>query len=185
MKVQVLPYDPIWPKQFSQIKSDLETILADTKYTRIEHVGSTSVPGLAAKPIIDINIISEREEIATITNVLTQSGQYTYLGEMGVPDRHAFKYIYSGSNSVPTRNLYASVKECQSLRNHLAVRDVCRRDPEVRDTCGRKKLELSEMDWRDVDENCEAKNEILGWVLEKAGMEADEREDTRAVNVAS
>jgi GrpB-like predicted nucleotidyltransferase (UPF0157 family) len=185
MKVKVIPYNPEWPQHFSRIKSELEAILAETEYVSIEHVGSTSVPGLAAKPIIDISIVSEREDIPAIINALTQSGQYTHLGEMGIPDRHAFKHLPPHSDKEPARNLYASVKDCQSMRNHLVVRDVCRRDPETRDAYGRKKLDLSEMEWKNVDEYCEAKNEILGWVLARAGMSAAEREDIRKVNLAS
>ena len=182
MKVVVEPYNPAWATQFELVKAELEEILYGVRYISIAHVGSTSVPGLAAKPVIDLSVISEREDVPAAIEALTsEKGGYMYVGEMGIPDRHAFRK----SGVAPTRNLYVSVKDCQSIRNQLGVRDVCRRDPLVRDAYGRKKLELSQLEWRDVDEYCEAKNGIIAWVLEKAGMSNEEREQIRQLNTAS
>jgi hypothetical protein len=62
------------------------------------------------------------------------------------------------------------------------VRDICRKDPEVRETYGRAKLELSKREWESVDEYCEAKTDILTWVLEKAGASSEEREQVKQLN---
>lgn len=65
------------------------------------------------------------------------------------------------------------------------MRVICRKDPEVREAYGRAKLELSRRDWESVDEHCEAKNDILAWVLEKAGISSEEREQARRLNTAA
>ncbi|KIW10508.1 hypothetical protein PV08_11472 [Exophiala spinifera] len=178
MKVVVEEYNPQWAVQFQSIKSELEDILRGVRYISIEHVGSTSVPGLAAKPIIDLSIVSEAADVSAAIEALTSKGGYTYMGEMGIPDRHAFRNL----PALPRRNLYLSVKDCHSIRNHLAVREVCQRDPKVRDAYGKAKLTLAERDWENVDEYCEAKNDILSWVLEKAGMSCQDRMIARQLN---
>lgn len=180
MKVSVEPYDATWPQQFSQIKVELEKILHDVPYLSIEHVGSTSVPGLCAKPILDIDIVVTRAQLSPVAAALETMGGYESMGEMGLPDRWAFRK----QSALPSRNLYVCIAGSQALRNHLAVRDICRRYPQVREAYGQKKLELSQREWGSVDEYCEAKNEILEWVLEKAGMAASDREQVRKLNTA-
>ncbi|KAH0848298.1 hypothetical protein AYO21_04328 [Fonsecaea monophora] len=181
MKVIVEEYNPEWALQFQQIKTELQDVLGGVKYIGIEHVGSTAVPGLAAKPVIDLSIISGRADVEAAIHALTSRGGYIYKGEMGIPDRHALRK----PGASPTRHLYISVDGCQSIRNQLGVRDICRKDSTVRDAYSRKKVELSQRDWRDVDQYCEAKNDILAWVLEKAGMSSEEREQVRQLNTTA
>ncbi|KIX03067.1 uncharacterized protein Z518_06617 [Rhinocladiella mackenziei CBS 650.93] len=178
MKVVVEEYNPEWALQFQTIKQELEEVLKGVKYITIEHVGSTSVPGLASKPVIDLSVISEREDVDAAIEALTKNGGYAYMGEMGIPDRHALRK----PGALPLRNLYVSVVGCQSIRNQLGVRDICRRDSEVREAYGKTKLKLSHREWTDVNEYCEAKNDIIAWVLEKAGMSNEERDQIRKLN---
>lgn len=178
MYVAVQDYNPEWPGQFQTIKEEIETALVGVKHISIEHVGSTSVPGLAAKPVIDLSVISEREDIDAAIEALTLKGGYSYMGTMGIPDRHAFRK----PGVLPNRNLYVSVKDCQSIRNHLALRDLCRRDEMVRDRYGQVKLELSRREWKNVDEYCEAKTEVINWILEQAGLSEEDREAIRSLN---
>lgn len=178
MFVAVEEYNPEWPVQFQAIKEEIEEALIGVKHISIEHVGSTSVPGLAAKPVIDLSVISEREDIDAAIEALTVKGGYVYMGTMGIPDRHAFRK----PGTVPTRNLYVSVKDCQSIRNHLGLRDLCRRDDSVRDRYGQTKLELSQREWKNVDEYCEAKNDIINWILEQVGLSEEERDAIRRMN---
>jgi GrpB-like predicted nucleotidyltransferase (UPF0157 family) len=181
MRVLVEKYNPDWAKQFGEIKQQLEKILEGVGYISIEHVGSTSVPGLAAKPVLDIDIVVNSANLNSTTKALIEKGGYDYLGEWGIPDRHVFRR----PDALPTRNLYVCIEGSASLRNHLLVRDICRRDDSVRETYGRKKLELAQKDWADVDEYCEAKNEVLLYVLEKAGMDTGDREEIRRRNTAT
>ena len=181
MRVIVEKYNPLWAEQFQGIKSQLEKILTGVRFVSIEHVGSTSVPNLDAKPVIDIDIIVTPENLEPATKLLVDDGGYVYHGEWGIPDRHVFRR----AGAMPARNLYVCIEGSQSLRNHLLVRDICIRDDSVRGAYGRRKLELAQRDWADVDEYCEAKNEILGYVLEKAGMEELDLEVIRQRNVAN
>lgn len=89
-KVVVVPYSVNWATEFEKLKSVFQNCLK-TLIRGIEHVGSTAVPGLSAKPIIDIDIIiSNKEQFDEIKSTLKKLG-YTYCGEMGIPGREAFK----------------------------------------------------------------------------------------------
>lgn len=89
--VIVLPYDSNWRNEFEKIKLYLERTLGNT-ILGIEHVGSTSIEGLAAKPIIDLDVIIESynnfEEVKSRLEVLG----YSYEGDLGIKNRQAFAY---------------------------------------------------------------------------------------------
>ena len=181
MRAIVVEYNPIWAKQFQEIKCQLEKCLESVSFISIEHVGSTSVAGLAAKPILDIDVVVTPTNLESAKTALVEQGGYVYRGEMGIPDRHVFRK----AGVLPTRNLYVCIDGSQSLRNHLLVRDLCRRDASIRDAYGRRKLELAQRDWADVNEYAEAKNDIVQYMLEKGGMEKHELEEIRQRNIAT
>lgn len=83
---------------------------------------------------------------------------------------------------MPAHNLYVSIKGCQSIRNHLGLRDICRKDACLRDRYGQVKLELSQREWKNVDEYCQAKNDVIDSILEQAGLSEDDRDAIRRVN---
>ena len=138
MPVIVEKYNPEWANQFKQIKAELEFFLQDVAVVSIEHVGSTSVPGLAAKPIIDIDIVVERPNVQPAIDALV-ANEFIYLGELGIIDRHALR----SPNATPPRNIYITVEGCFSLRNHLGVRNTLRNDETLRDEYGQVKLDLA------------------------------------------
>jgi GrpB-like predicted nucleotidyltransferase (UPF0157 family) len=104
--------------------------------------GSTSVPGLAAEPTIDIDIVVAEGDVEAATAALVAIG-YEPLGDLGIPNRYAFE---PPPGSVRT-NTHVVVDGCLSLRNHLAVRDVLRRDQALRDEYGSLKKSLGAVGW--------------------------------------
>lgn len=179
MHVTVEAYNPVWQKQFLQIRSQLEEALSSVTYRSIEHVGSTSVVGLSAKPVIDIDVVVRRDELDLVIEELRAAG-YEYLGERGIPDRHAFKPRELEPN--PPQNLYVCVENSQALKNHILVRDMCRANEQVRDRYSEAKVELSKREWKNVDEYCAAKSDILAWVLSH-GMTPAETDQIRSLNI--
>ncbi|RMZ74693.1 arabinogalactan endo-beta-14-galactanase [Pyrenophora seminiperda CCB06] len=139
MSVVVEQYNTNWPQQFEKIKAELEHHLQDVDYLTIEHVGSTSVPGLAAKPFIDVDIIVTRDNVQPTMDALIANGKLDYLGELGIVDRHAFK---DPSNST-RHNIYVCVDGAAQTRNHLSLRDTLRTNASLRDEYARVKLELA------------------------------------------
>src|SRR5690348_3744996 len=122
--VSIVSYDPEWPRRFEDLCARIRPAVADLALA-IEHVGSTSVPGLAAKAIIDMDVvIRSRADLPAITERLAGIG-YTHLGVLGVQDRHAFRTL----DDNPRHNLYVCPAESIALRNHLALRDHLRAHP--------------------------------------------------------
>ena len=118
--IVVVEYDPNWPTVFEQLRLAIWSAVSDLA-TSVEHVGSTSVPGLAAKPIIDISVVVPgADEVRVAIDRLAALG-YVDRGNLGV----------DGRGSMPRHHLYLCPSESLALRNHLAVREHLRADPEI------------------------------------------------------
>lgn len=179
MRVIVEPYNPQWPVAFDAVKASLHKLLDGIAgILGIEHVGSTAVPGLAAKPVLDVDIVSTRPAVSLVIRALEKSG-YIYYGTWGIPDRHALRL----AGQDPAVNLYVCVEGSLSLRNHLSVRDLLRKDEALRDEYGAFKIDLARKEWDNVNAYSVAKNEIVGKLLARAGMEEKELADIESVNV--
>lgn len=119
-KVVVVPYDPAWEKQFRQIAAELKQTLGELALA-VEHVGSTAVPGLAAKPIIDIDVvIRDYSVFSQVVELLERSGYY-HEGDLGIRGREAFGY--SGKEHLQKHHLYVCPADSGELRRHLVFRD--------------------------------------------------------------
>ena len=181
MRVTVKPYNPQWASDFLQIKSDLEKGLEGVPYISIEHFGSTSIPGLAAKPTIDIDIVVSRENVSDAIAACVAIG-YEERGQNYIPDRHALRAEWLK----PPRNLYVCVEGCLALKNHRAIRDQLRKDEELRDEYAAVKLQLAHRDLDNFQEYCDGKNEIINKILDKSGMiEQGELAEIKRVNAKS
>ncbi|KAK3708557.1 hypothetical protein LTR37_011452 [Vermiconidia calcicola] len=176
MHVEVREYDPIWPEQFQILKSELQSALQNIPYISIEHVGSTSVPNLCAKAVIDIDIIIAPEHLDATIHAITADGKYVCVGDQGILDRWAIRPTAGRFNVSPRRNIYVCIEGCLAVRNHLAVRDLCRCDAEVRERYAEVKRELGARDWPAVLDYVKAKTEVLESMLTKAGFSEGELE---------
>ncbi len=174
--IVVVDYDPSWPVAFAAVCAVLETALAGVPVIGVEHVGSTSVLGLAAKPIIDIDVIVDRSHVDAAASALESVG-YAPLGDMGVADRYAFK----APNEVIRHNTYVIVDGCLSLRNHLGLREVLRGDPELRDEYSSVKRRLALMT-DDIDVYGDGKSNVVRRVLARAGLTSHELDEIEASN---
>ena len=135
-------YNPKWEEDFLEIKGFLEKNV--TEYISIEHVGSTSVPGMNAKPVIDIDVVVEdREQFFRLKGQLEKLG-YVHEGDWGISGREAFD-----DSKVPIQieqHLYVCQKDNAELLRHLKFRDKLRANPElVKEYNGIKKEILSKV----------------------------------------
>ena len=179
MKIEVVPYDPEWPDRFEAIRRRLVEALAGVDVVAIEHVGSTSVPGLAAKPVIDVDVIVAGSHVPAAIAALEEVG-YRHLGDLGITDRQAMAPPDDGIR----RNVYVTVADSLALRNHLAVREVLRSRADLRRRYGDLKLRLSEREFDDIGGYVEAKSDLLSEILAEAGITTEERDEIRAANRA-
>ncbi|MDP9463018.1 MAG: GrpB family protein, partial [Actinomycetota bacterium] len=162
--IVVVDYDPQWPEAFATIREVLQTALDGVPVIAIEHVGSTSVPGLAAKPTIDVDVIVARPHVGEAIAALESIG-YQHLGDLGVPDRHALK----APRDAIRQNTYVIVEGCLSLRNHLGVREVLCGDPELRSEYSSVKRRLA-TETDDIDVYVEGKSDVIRRILERTGL---------------
>lgn len=126
--VVVLPYDPKWKTDFEKIKRELVKAIGDLTLC-IEHVGSTSVEGLSAKPIIDIDVvISDYSVFDKIVSRLETIG-YIHEGNLGIEDREAFKY--SDKPHLQTHHLYVCPQNSRELLRHITFREFLRSNPDA------------------------------------------------------
>jgi GrpB-like predicted nucleotidyltransferase (UPF0157 family) len=140
--VLVEPYNPEWPRWFTQIQAVLYRNLAGT-YHGIEHVGSTAVPGMTAKPIIDIDVVQREGMFDDITQRLKALGYY-HNGDQGVPEREVFKLEDDSLRSVlPAHHLYVCPPDSAELRRHLAFRDYLRANPSAVEQLSALKLAVA------------------------------------------
>ena len=125
-KVTVLPYDEGWRAAFEKIKAEICEIAGDL-IDRVEHVGSTAVEGMSAKPCIDIDVvISDRSALEGVILRFAANG-YIHEGDLGIKDREAFKY--SGKEHLYSHHLYVCPADSEELRRHITFRDFLRGDP--------------------------------------------------------
>jgi len=185
LKINVVEYNATWVDHFLQIRQGLDCALADflphDAYD-IQHVGSTSVPGLAAKPIIDIDIIVPSTLIMEATQALTSHG-YTYAYERGGIDRMVFRYnahkLDSGGSTAtedgtPRRAVYLNKSDGAALANHLAFRDVLRQDDRLRDEYAELKKALSKEEHASIGAYGAKKQAFIIRVLRQSGLPGDE-----------
>ncbi len=174
--VVIVAYDPSWPQSFAALRDVYRDALAGL-YERIEHVGSTAVPGLAAKPIIDIDVVIPTWESFNIVKSRLESLGYHHQGDLGIAGREAFG---SDSSAVPkapkdgamrtwpAHNLYVCSRESKALAEHLAFRDWLRNDPERVAEYGALKRRLAEVYRNDRVAYTEAKSLFIRRVLWKS-----------------
>ena len=127
-KVIVVPYDKVWKSAFEEIKKEIERVIGDL-IIGIEHVGSTSVEGLSAKPIIDIDVvIKDYSVFATVVQKLETIG-YIHEGDLGIKDREAFKY--SNKPHLQKHHLYVCPQYSEELHRHVTFRDYLKNNREA------------------------------------------------------
>ena len=127
-KVIVLPYDAAWESAFEAIRAEIQTALGDLMLG-IEHVGSTSVKGMSAKPCIDIDVVIR--DYSVFDEIVRKLGAIGYIheGDLGIKDRDAFKY--ADKPHLMLHHLYVCPQDSEELRRHITFRDFLRRTPEA------------------------------------------------------
>lgn len=176
-------YDPKWPEQYLIISNIIQKKLTGIVF-RIEHVGSTSVPGMYAKPKIDIDIVIPiGTSFEIVKRKLSELG-YFHRGDLGITGREAFgrngePELYNETLDTIKHNLYACYEDNVELENHLLFRDYIRTHRDAFETYEKLKLEIAnrvDQDYRkyvDTKEK-EAKSYVYGVIelakKEKAGI---------------
>jgi GrpB-like predicted nucleotidyltransferase (UPF0157 family) len=169
--IEVVDYDPAWAGRFGVLRAEYAAALeaAQVPVIAFEHVGSTSVPGLAAKPIIDCDIVVAEQHVGAASEVLVALG-FAPRGELGIPQRWAFHE----PERLAGTNTYVVVAGSLSLRNHLVVREVLRASPVLRDEYGAVKKRVGAAA-KDIYQYGAGKDAMVQRILAEAGLTEHER----------
>jgi GrpB-like predicted nucleotidyltransferase (UPF0157 family) len=163
--VRIVEYDAAWPLRFRALAGRARAALGDLALA-VEHVGSTSVPALAAKPVIDPDVIVRPEDVERAIERLAGIG-YVHRGELGIPGRHAFRPPPGEAK----HHLYLCVAGSDGLRDHLLFRDHLRAHPDVAREYTDLKRRLAEAHGADRDGYQEAKRAFIDAVTRRAAAE--------------
>lgn len=166
-KVIVMPYDESWKLAFEEIKKEIVSALGDL-IIGIEHVGSTSVEGLSAKPCIDIDVIIKDYSVFDIVVSKLEVIGYTHTGNQGIKDREAFKYV--DKPHLQKHHLYVCPQQSEELYRHITFRDFLRSTPEAVRKYGLTKETAAQLFPYDMEKYMEYKAPCIEELYEMCGL---------------
>jgi GrpB-like predicted nucleotidyltransferase (UPF0157 family) len=171
------PYNPNWKTEFERLKKVFETALVELgSNINIQHVGSTAIMGMVAKPILDIDIIIDDKELITaIEQKLIEIG-YISRGEQGIEGRFAFRQASSqapltgSAQNWQNHHLYVCFADSLALKNHLLFRDTLLNDRALMERYSALKMSLIENLQINREDYTKRKTEFIISVLAAAGL---------------
>ena len=165
-RVVVEKWNPQWKYEYEKIVASLgKDIIYNS--IKIEHVGSTSVEGLSAKPVIDLDIVIEKDKFEIIKELLNKKG-YEYEGDLGIEGREAFSY--SGKEELMTHHLYVCPKDSKELFKHITFRDFLKNNPALASEYSKVKEQAAVLYPDDIDKYMEFKSEIIEKIYKRCGL---------------
>jgi GrpB-like predicted nucleotidyltransferase (UPF0157 family) len=162
--IRLVAYDPAWPSQFDRIRDRLQDALGPRART-IEHIGSTAVPALVAKPIIDVLLtVDDVEDESAYASAITQLGYDLRVRE---PGHRMFRPASLDAH------IHVCGKGSCEQRDYLLLRDWLRHSADDRAAYARLKRTLADEDWPDVNYYAKAKGGLIGELLERAALASE------------
>jgi GrpB-like predicted nucleotidyltransferase (UPF0157 family) len=160
--IALSPYDPQWPQHYAALAHDIRAALDDRALT-LEHVGSTSVPGLSAKPVIDIILaVADSGDEPAYVPALEALG---YVLKIREPDWFDHRLLKTPDAGV---NLHVLTDGCKEIARMIAFRDWLRTHDDDRKLYERTKQELAQRTWKYMQNYADAKSEIVNAILSRA-----------------
>jgi GrpB-like predicted nucleotidyltransferase (UPF0157 family) len=163
--IRLVDYDSKWPILYEEEKASILSLIGDF-VVDIQHIGSTAVPGLGAKPIIDIMVAIRRLALVEKCVQPLQTIGYEYLGEYGIPGRHYFRKPPAAPHS--THHVHMVERESDFWERHILFRDFLRVHPEEAQRYHELKKELATKLASDRDAYTDAKTSFIESVVNKA-----------------
>lgn len=167
-EIVVVEHDPQWSAWFDRTRAFVWPAIKDLAL-RIDHVGSTAVPGLPAKPIIDLDIVVAGASLVRPVIDAVRALGYRWVGDLGVEGRQAFEAPVPAG--LPAHHLYLVVENSKPHLDHVLLRDLLRADPEARRRYGELKRANVELAKGDMDVYVAAKAGLVAELLARARAE--------------
>jgi GrpB-like predicted nucleotidyltransferase (UPF0157 family) len=160
--VMLMEYDPAWPEKFAREADRIKTSLGE-RAIMVEHVGSTAVPGLVAKPVIDILlVVRDSSDEPSYVPALENAGYALRIRE---PDWHEHRLFKTPDSGV---NLHVFSEGSDEIARTLMFRDRLRADQADRDTYSETKRQLANKTWKYMQNYADAKSEVIDKILARA-----------------
>ena len=166
-KIVVLPYDVAWQAAFEKIKGEIEEAIG-ALIIGIEHVGSTSVKGMSAKPCIDIDVIIKDYSVFEELVKRLEAIGYIHEGNLGIKDREAFKY--TDKPHLMMHHLYVCPQYSEELHRHIIFRDFLRSNPKAVKKYSLVKETAAEFFPNDIDKYIEYKTPCIEELYSICGL---------------
>ncbi|MGA5427774.1 GrpB family protein [Streptomyces koyangensis] len=166
--VTLAPYDPRWPEAYAALAARIGERLAPLPH-RVDHAGSTSVPGLPAKPVLDLVLtVPDPAEEDAYVPALAPLGLHLTIRE---PDWYAHRLLRGtpGHPAADAVNLHVFPEDCPETARMLRFRDHLRDSEADRELYARTKRELAARTWRYTQQYADAKSEVVAEILRRAG----------------
>ena len=167
-RVIVLPYDDSWQSEYEKIKREIEDAIGSLT-VGIEHIGSTAVEGMSAKPCIDIDVIIEDYSVFDKVREGLGAIGYMHEGDLGIKEREAF--AYSGKEHLMKHHLYVCPRGSAELARHLTFRDYLRQNASAVREYSRTKERGAELYPTDIDKYIEYKTPCIKKLYSECGLE--------------
>lgn len=178
MSVKVLPFDPRWREWFLDIRNQIWPQVSDLALD-IVHVGSTSIEGIGAKPVIDMDIVvPDMGNLDVIASRLGRIG-YIHQGDLGIVGREAFGLDYEHKHA---HHLYLVAVGSTAYRNHMLLKKHLTENPKAFKRYNDLKMSLAESS-ESIERYCRSKTELILEFLEAEGMSKDELASIRDDNL--
>ena len=166
-RVTVLPYQAEWKTAFEKIKTEIEYALGDLALA-VEHVGSTSVEGMSAKPCIDLDVvIKDRDVLDAVVGKLEAIG-YIHEGDLGIQGREAFKY--TDKPHLMQHHLYVCPVDSRELYRHLTFRNFLRQNPDAVKKYSEVKEKAAELYPDSIEKYMEYKSSCIRELYRRCGL---------------
>lgn len=162
--IEVVPYNPYWPEIFKIEAAKIKQALGDN-CIKVHHIGSTSVPGLAAKPIIDM--IPVVRDIYAVDKLTMESLSYEAKGEFGIP----FRRFFTKSKDLRAYNVHVFEQGNLEIERHLKFRDWMCNNPKDRNEYAELKSGLAKKFSNDIKSYCIGKDDFIANIDAKAGWD--------------
>jgi GrpB-like predicted nucleotidyltransferase (UPF0157 family) len=164
-RVQLAEYDPGWPGQYELEAVKIRSALGD-RVLLLEHIGSTSVPGLAAKPVIDILlVVADPAEEEAYLPPLEQAGYRLVIRE---PGWYQHRLLNGQEGAEPGVNLHVHPPDSPEIARNLRFRDRLRADRADRELYERTKRQLASRDWTYMQQYADAKGAVVEAIIQRA-----------------
>ena len=167
-KVTVLPYDSAWKSAFEAIKKEIEGAAGDL-ILGIEHVGSTSVEGMSAKPCIDLDVVIRDASVLEAVIARLAAIGYIHEGDLGIPGREAFKY--TDKPHLQTHHLYVCPRDSRELHRHITFREFLKSHPEAVRQYSRVKETAAQLYPDDIDRYIAYKSPCIEELYTQCGLQ--------------